>query len=57
MVQSWQSSDTGGAYGNGNTMRSSNPPRFVIDDGRTPATPKWSFDVYWYNVPILKALP
>jgi hypothetical protein len=57
MIQSWQSSDTGGAYGNGNTMRSSNPPRFVIDDGRTPATPKWSFDVYWYNVPILKALP
>jgi len=58
MAQTWQASDTGGAYGNGNTMKSSNPPRFVIDDGRSPIPAmKWSFDVYWYDVPVLAALP
>jgi|GEM_PF-3721776 len=58
MAQTWQASDTGGSYGNGNTMKSSNPPRFVIDDGRTPVPAmKWSFDVYWYDVPVLAALP
>lgn len=57
MIQTWQASDTGGSYGNGNTMRSSNPPRFVIDDGRAVPNPKWSFDTSWFTVPILSSLP